>query len=30
MAADTIIELHQGRWPAERIRNLAGVTDWRW
>jgi phosphoglycerate dehydrogenase-like enzyme len=30
MAADTIIQLHRGKWPAERIRNLAGVTDWTW
>ena len=30
MAADTIIQLHKGRWPAERIRNLVGVNDWRW
>lgn len=30
MAADTIIQLHQGRWPTERVRNLAGVKDWHW
>lgn len=30
MAADTIIQLYRGGWPAERIRNLAGVKDWKW
>jgi phosphoglycerate dehydrogenase-like enzyme len=30
MCADTIIALHNGEWPTERIRNLAGVTDWKW
>jgi phosphoglycerate dehydrogenase-like enzyme len=30
MAADTIIQLSRGGWPEERIRNLAGVTDWKW
>jgi phosphoglycerate dehydrogenase-like enzyme len=30
MAADTIVQLREGRWPAERIRNLVGVTDWHW
>lgn len=30
MVADTIIQLRDGKWPAERIRNLSGVTDWRW
>lgn len=30
MAADTVIALHSGRWPAERIQNLKGVTDWSW
>ena len=30
MAADTIIQLRDGKWPTERIRNLAGVKDWRW
>ncbi|MBX3441959.1 MAG: phosphoglycerate dehydrogenase [Planctomyces sp.] len=30
MIADTIIALREGRWPAERIQNLKGVTGWRW
>lgn len=30
MAADNIIALHRGEWPAERIQNLRGVTDWSW
>jgi D-3-phosphoglycerate dehydrogenase len=30
MAAQVIVDLHQGRWPAECIRNLPGVKDWRW
>jgi D-3-phosphoglycerate dehydrogenase len=30
MAADTIIQLRDGKWPAERIRNLPGVKDWKW
>lgn len=30
MAADNIIALHQGRWPADRIQNLKGVSDWKW
>ncbi|MEZ6060348.1 MAG: phosphoglycerate dehydrogenase [Planctomycetaceae bacterium] len=30
MAADTFIQLHGGKWPAERIQNLKGVTDWKW
>jgi len=30
MAADTFIQLHDGKWPAERIQNLKGVTDWKW
>ncbi len=30
MAADTVIALHKGNWPAERIQNLKGVTDWSW
>ena len=30
MCADTIIKLHNGEWPTERIRNLQGVTDWKW
>ena len=30
MCADTIIKLQNGEWPADRIRNLPGVTDWKW
>ena len=30
MAADNFIQLFNGGWPAERIQNLAGVTDWKW
>ena len=30
MAADTIIMLHSGHWPADRIVNLKGETSWRW
>jgi len=30
MAADTVISLQQGRWPADRIQNMKGVTDWVW
>jgi D-3-phosphoglycerate dehydrogenase / 2-oxoglutarate reductase len=30
MAADTVIELHSGRWPADRIVNLQARTDWNW
>jgi D-3-phosphoglycerate dehydrogenase len=30
MAADTILQLQRGGWPQERIRNLAGVKDWKW
>jgi phosphoglycerate dehydrogenase-like enzyme len=30
MVADTIIKLQNGEWPAVRVRNLAGVTDWSW
>lgn len=30
MAADTIIQLRDGGWPTERIRNLAGVKGWAW
>ncbi len=30
MCAETIVTLSKGGWPAERIRNLAGVTDWKW
>jgi phosphoglycerate dehydrogenase-like enzyme len=30
MAAETIVELHAGGWPQERIVNLKGRTGWRW
>lgn len=30
MSADTILQLSQGSWPAERIQNLRGVTGWTW
>ena len=30
MAAETIVELYRGGWPAERIVNLRGVANWRW
>ena len=30
MSAQTIIDLHEGRWPIECIRNLNGIRDWKW
>ncbi len=30
MSANTIITLSNGGWPAEAIRNLPGVRDWKW
>jgi D-3-phosphoglycerate dehydrogenase / 2-oxoglutarate reductase len=30
MCAETIVTLSKGGWPTECIRNLAGVTDWKW
>lgn len=30
MCTDTIVALHGGAWPAERIVNLRGTTGWRW
>lgn len=30
MAAENILLLHQGHWPADRIQNLRGVTNWSW
>jgi D-3-phosphoglycerate dehydrogenase len=30
MSADTLIQLSQGTWPADRIVNLKGVRDWSW
>lgn len=30
MAAENILMLHQGHWPADRIQNLKGTTNWVW
>ncbi len=30
MSADTILQLSRGQWPADRIQNLQGISDWRW
>ena len=30
IAADTVISLQSGRWPADRIVNLKGETNWSW
>ena len=30
MSADTILQLHRGDWPQDRIQNLKGVTNWKW
>ncbi|WP_010585410.1 phosphoglycerate dehydrogenase [Schlesneria paludicola] len=30
MCAETIVSLSKGGWPTECIRNLAGVTNWKW
>lgn len=30
MCADTVIRCKNGGWPAERIQNLKGRTDWKW
>jgi D-3-phosphoglycerate dehydrogenase len=30
MVAETLVALHEGRWPAECVVNLKGVTDWKW
>lgn len=30
MAAETVIDLHKGEWPAFCIQNLKGVKDWKW
>lgn len=30
MSADTIIQLHNGTWPGDRIQNLRGVKNWTW
>jgi phosphoglycerate dehydrogenase-like enzyme len=30
LLARTIVDLRQGRWPADCVRNLKGVTGWKW
>ncbi len=30
MIAETLIQLRDGGWPQDQIRNLEGVTDWTW
>ena len=30
MCAETIVSLFKGGWPTECIRNLAGVSNWKW
>jgi phosphoglycerate dehydrogenase-like enzyme len=30
MVAETIVDLYQGRWPADRIQNLRGANGWSW
>lgn len=30
MCADTIVSLSRGGWPIECIRNLVGVSNWKW
>ena len=30
MSADTIVQLANGKWPADRIVNLKGVQNWSW
>ena len=30
MCAETIVSLSRGGWPTECIRNMAGITDWKW
>ena len=30
MFAETVVGLHQGKWPAECVRNLKGRTGWKW
>ena len=30
MVAQVLVDLHEGRWPADCIVNLKGVTDWKW
>jgi D-3-phosphoglycerate dehydrogenase / 2-oxoglutarate reductase len=30
MIAETIIGMREGHWPADKIQNLKGVTNWKW
>ena len=30
MVAQVLVDLAQGRWPAECVVNLRGVSDWKW
>ena len=30
LCAETIVSLSRGGWPTECIRNLVGITDWKW
>ena len=30
MCAETIVSLSKGGWPTECVRNLAGVSNWKW
>ena len=30
MSAETLIQLSRGEWPADRIVNLKGATNWSW
>ena len=30
MIVDTLVQLRDGHWPTERIRNMEGTTDWKW
>jgi hypothetical protein len=30
MAAETIVLLSRGDWPAERVQNLQGTSGWSW
>lgn len=30
LVANTLVNLHEGRWPADCVVNLQGVTDWKW
>jgi phosphoglycerate dehydrogenase-like enzyme len=30
LAAKNIVALYQGKWPADCIQNLKGVSNWKW